>query len=418
MKFGNNRRSTLDQVVTIINRNWQGGVLLAIAIIILAAELVMPAMSSRIDALKVVLLLMLVTGIMILNIGLNKISTLFVRFLPMYIIEAVSILFLFFGGESIGVDIFLFLKMIIWSIVGWYVVQSENKKLAVIILLAIIAFYVVTSVTTLIGSNIYPGICRALTNSRDRTDDVVSFAAKMNIGGFSFVYSVVLLIPIGIYIIRNKLLNRIIVIALLVPIIMMILSAGFTTAILFTIVSIVLFLLPRGFSTKQFICGAIIGLIVSYPMLDWLGSVMMDISDNVERDNISQRLYDIGATMRGETTSQNSDFDHRVELWALDFKLFMQNPLLGSSDSGGHSFILDEMSKHGLFGIIFIIIEYVSIFKMFIKPYKNTLAFGYIVFTFVLQIGLSILNPVISHVVFVLVVPLTVFIFEGKKLPY
>lgn len=418
MRLGNKKNSTLIQAATLAKRNWQGGVILAIAVIILAAELIMPAVSSRVDALKVALLLMVTTGIMIMNIGPNKFASLFVRFLPMYIIEAASILFLFFSGDSVGVDIFLFFKMIIWPIVGWYIVQSDNKKLAVILLLSVISFYIITSVTTQIGSNIYPGICRALTNSRDRTDDIVSFAAKMNIGGFYFVYSVVLIIPICIYLIRNKLFNRIIIIALLVPMIMMILSAGFTTAILFTVVSVVLFFMPRGFSTQQLLLGAVIGLIILYPMLDWVGGVMMDISDNVERDNISQRLYDIGATMRGETTSQNSDFDHRVELWTLDFKLFMQNPLLGSSDSGGHSFILDEMSKHGLFGIIFIIIEYISIFKLFIKPYKNSLFYGYLTFIFVLQIGLSILNPVISHEVFVLVIPLTAFIFEGKKLPY
>ena len=400
------------------NKMGQGVFILVLAAIIMAAELIMPAVSSRVNAAMVALLLVVVTAVPAMNVGFNKIASVSAKVMPVFIIEVITILFSFINGESVGTDIFVFYKLFVWSIISWYVVQNGNKKLAIILLLMVSAFYVLTSITTYVGSNLFPGICRALTNSGERTDEIKTFASRNNIGGFSFVYSVVLLFPLCFYLLKNKLFNRLIVIAILISLAMMISVAGFTTAMLFSIVSTVLLFIPTSFSIKKLIAMSILVLAILYPMSNLIGDFFMNISDSAKSAGVSQRLYDVGATLKGEMTSQGSDFDHRMELWTNDIKWFFENPFFGSSKCTGHSYILDKISQFGLVGIILLFVEFGSIFKFFIKPYRKTKAYIYISFAFSLQIGLSLLNPVLSHEIFVLIIPLMIFVFEDVKLSY
>jgi O-antigen ligase len=253
-----------------------------------------------------------------------------------------------------------------------------------------------------------------LTNSGERDNEIIAFAKHFNVGGFSFVYTIVLLIPICVYLLRNKLFNRIVVIAAMVPMIMMVLSAGFTTAILFTTLSAVLFLLPKQFTLNKILIWMILGLVVFSLMGEVIGNGFITISNSVESRLVSDRLYDIGATLKGETISAG-DFDSRQTLWKMDMDLFFEHPFFGASRSGGHSFILDELSEHGLVGLCFLLVQFITIFKMFVKPYKKSKAYGYICFVFFMQIGLSFLNPVMSQIVFVTIIPLTLYIFEGFR---
>lgn len=392
-----------------------GALLFAVTTIILAAELVMPIVSARVNAAIVMLLLVLNTFIIINNIGLDKFGSLCLRFLPVFTISLVTI---FFQGGSFIKSFFVFYKFFIWTIIIWYTVQSGNKKLAKGLLMAIVVFYVTTIITTQIGINLYPGICRALTNATEKDNTVMSLAKQYNIGGFSFIYTIVLLIPLGVYLFKNKLFNRILVGCIVAMMVLMVLNAGFTTAILFTALSAILFLLEKSFSIKKLIGIAIVALILILPSMNVVGGLLMNLSDNIENRTVALRLYDLGASFKGEETGKNSDLDGRIEHYSEDINNFIEHPLLGSLTSTGHSFVLDNISLYGLLGIIFLIIVFSSLYRCYIRPYKFSIAYGYLFVVFILQVGLAVLNPLLYLEVFVIVIPLMLYVFEDIKLPY
>ena len=68
------------------------------------------------------------------------------------------------------------------------------------------------------------------------------------------------------------------------------------------------------------------------------------------------------------TDQASGDLEARILLYEKSIYNFINNPIWGSNSyGGGHSYILDNMSKFGLLGIIAMIIMYLRIFKIFIN---------------------------------------------------
>ena len=403
------------RIPTSIKQNTSELFLFAIAIIVLAAEKFMPIVSNKVNAISVTILLAIVSVVIISKTGSNKFLSLVFGFLPAFIVEATNIIISFISGEGVGTDIFVFLKLILWPIIIWYVIHNNKKKLAIAFLISITAIYLITSITTQIGATLFPNICRTLANSGERTEATIALAKEYNIASFSFIYSVVLLIPICVYMLLNKTLNKVLVFTIILTFVLMILSAAYTTALLLTAASALLLFIPRNFKIKTLLLYLLLGCLILYLMRELIGDLFVSISNFVENRSVSNRFYDMGATLKGGFGNTESDLDNRRDLWLLDIDLFWQNPILGSFKSGGHSYILDKISQIGLLGIAIVVIEFSSIFKFFIKPYSASKIYSYVCFAFCLQIGLSILNPILCHEIFVIFVPLVAYVFEDLQ---
>ena len=79
-----------------------------------------------------------------------------------------------------------------------YLTTEKNILLSRMIVLTAIATCTITSITTIIGLNIYPHAARDLAGA-----NVLDVYYRKNIGGYGFIYTLVLFIPILLYAYKN-----------------------------------------------------------------------------------------------------------------------------------------------------------------------------------------------------------------------
>ena len=198
----------------------------------------------------------------------------------------------------------------------------------------------------------YPGAARVLASN--------SFAnygrdlyRKMGCGGFDFIYSLVILVPVGLAAcVKLKRFYKIIVAIATAGCIITILLSGYTTAILLLFLACTLFLCTIN-------RGTLILTIVLSPLLIWLFINF--------RDEIANQVYAIAEMFSSKAVkdhlieladiiAQKADVEDldRVDLYTKSVEAFLMNPIFGSysvngaSAVSGHSTILDLLGGGGL----------------------------------------------------------------------
>ena len=113
----------------------------------------------------------------------------------------------------------------------------------------------------------------------------------------------------------------------------------------------------------------------------------------------------------------SGDLEARISLYEISFKNFINNPILGSdSYGGGHSYILDNMGKFGLLGIIAMILMYLRIFKTFINNWRYTIFFSNICLILFIAIIFAIVNPKENLFTLTFIIPLFSVSFKNNKI--
>lgn len=229
--------------------------------------------------------------------------------------------------------------------------RTDKKKLYHFVLLLTLT----TCITTILGTFQYEYPCRVLATPNN--PDLGNIYKAHNIGGYGFIYYLLLLIPILIQKIRVKysLFNLIVLIASVICVI----RSEYTTALLIMFITFccVLFIISKNRLIKF---GALsVGIAVvffSETILIWASSYF-----GTDSFIIQQRLDML--IEYNTYGSADGDLKERQFRYLMSLDSFLSNPLFGGLFNsephvGGHSEILDYLGHSGLFGLVFLIIMY------------------------------------------------------------
>ena len=300
-------------------------------------------------------------------------------------------------------------------ILGYYFTQDTSHTLTIYPKLIFFAV-VVTMITTIIGCIQNPSAARILATTADSQDSVAVSYDMQNIGGFGFVYSMVLLYPVLILAYKTKRIRLLPTIVIAAVVLFTIIYSEYTTALLLFVLSSFLFLTNRNLSARGIILVSIFAVLflVIFPnvitdFLNWL-------SGTVGSETMSVRLD----ALSGGTAGLENSEDNRLELYNLSLNRFFSYPLFGDllesrKISGGHSFILDNLASYGLMGGVLMCFMYKRVFTRFFSPFKDKPGYGYIVWIFIQTIILSIVNTGMWLNALCLFVPLLLYWIYGTE---
>ncbi len=278
-------------------------------------------------------------------------------------------------------------------VVGLQLVLNKSDKVIKKIVPLIIITYAITAVTTYIGLETFPDASRELATG----DDYYLTYYKYNIGGFGFIYSLVVLHPLIVCVLRRK--NKVLAVLFTLCSALCVFKSAYTTAALLFLASCVVYLFPlHGDMTKakKWIRVIVIGLV----FLLFLASDLLDaLAEWDLLESSSEKLKDVAEILRsGSGPASGSSASAREEKYDLSIQAFLNSPIFGNVpfggvNSGGHSFLLDSMADWGIFGAIMVVVMYLSFRGAFKTVASGSSVYYFSVVSLGLAVVLGVLNP-------------------------
>lgn len=346
---------------------------------------------------------------------LRRISWLLVTVVLFILLTALSTKYLFDMGNK---------ELILWFysylcffqplfIVSFLLFIGKYRLLATITIIALGAL-TITSVTTLMGLNVFPDAARILATGDTGVGHVY---LSYNIGGYEFVYSLILALPLYNYLFHYRLLNRWILLFVLLLSVIVILKTQYGMATLLMLFAFILFFVNKVNMRKVFIIltTLLLCFILFMPMLPGL---MLNFAAHVNTQGLKDRFISLADYLQYGST-ESEEFNSRQSDYQLSIASFLDSPILGNlgrfrderSTGGGHSTFLDIIATSGLLGGLLIFIVFRFYYKNILSPLQGHPAFGYMIWSCILFLLLSIMNISFSlGMVTFLVVPGIAFI--------
>ncbi len=349
------------------------------------------------------------------DLGAEKAFTTLIKFVPVYLVSIIDILFSSARGLPISMrmQVYLLLQDMLWVLIMRYVINQNNLKLNRLLLCYVGAFLIITSITTYFGCKQYVGLSRGLTAGKLSDTETILFST-LNIGGFDFLYTIVLTLPLIIYLYKSNNIKLLLSIILMIPLLLAIYQAEYTTALLTAIVCFAAYFFPNNGNRTKFIRISVAMGVTLIFLSSYLSSFLMWLANTVDSDTMYARLMSSSEIASGVGADADSDAATRIDLWMRSLNGFSENILIGSGNrGGGHSWLFDNMSMFGLFGLIACLLVYRSLYKLTVKRYCNTAFYFFALFVFFLQIFLSIVNTRIFYNAFIILLPLFYYSFPS-----
>ncbi len=365
-------------------------------------------------ACQVMLLYLVILGFggRMFLLNLKKVTPIFY----LYILDIVRIAW---KGGNLLIEVYSALQLIILPITALVLIKVGNEKIIRRLLYFQLFLWGITAVTTYYGCLEFPLASRFLATSlRSEDPELYGLYCSLNIGGFHYIYYLVLCIPFVVLSIKENIINRFFCIVLLYVAFIAIRQSEYTTAIIMFFLSFLLFFMPKNFDRKMFCVFVLFGIFAVWYGTNYLGDLLLSISEQVKSANVSTRLRELGYMFNGDIYSENSisDLKTRQDLLVKSMDTFKAFPVLGSWNPnlvGGHSLLFDTMGKYGLLGIVAYIIMYHRVFKLFIRK-SSANNYGFILFSYVLVIGLGILNPHAMYYFLLFFMPVSIYYVRNK----
>lgn len=362
---------------------------------------------SSIYALLIVVLFLILTY----KVGVKNI----ISIMPIFIIPILNIVIII-GNMSvvtIAERISGILQSLILPLLYIYIRIYNRLKLGNQLLIIYVVMTIITCITTYIGYDVFPNASRELVSLDTDSSDYQTYM-KLNIGGFSFIYTLVFLNILVIYSIKNyKFFKRgksvaMFNIIFLIIIGLVIYKSQYTTAILIYSISLLFLLSGRRFNFKYISTLICISVIIVLLFKAPIAGIMESLSEKVESYDVSQRLYDLSRFLVGDYTSDNSDLDARRDTYMTSLNTFLNNPfgVWSNRGNGGHSFVLDNIARFGILGVALVIIMLYKLYRLYIFPIINNNIYGYASVLLIIYVVLSVINPHIFTNILMFVLPL------------
>ena len=297
---------------------------------------------------------------------------------------------------------------------GYFIIKklgfAQYKFLFTVLFIA----FIVTTITTVVGLQVYPDASRYIATISDSNSENAVTYDWANIGGYSFVYFVVLTYPMVIYGYKRKKIHVIFLIIFAILTFILIVNSGYTIALLLFTVSSVFAFFKRDLKVADVILIILISAIVILLLFQLFAELLNSIANVIDNKTIASRLRDLAGGKEGLEQSE----DNRLELYLISFTSFLKSPLFGgifgSYKVGGHSFILDSLSRYGLVGGAVLFFVYRMLYRTFFKPLKSKTGYGYVFWTFIQVLILSLLNTGLWLYVLGFFIPIVVAYIDKK----
>ena len=340
--------------------------------------------------------------------------------LPFFLLILIDYFVDSINGESTSIFEFIYslIQKLLLPLLTISIIRNRDLSFARLVIVTIGLCLLLTSITTYIGCIKYPSASRDLAgqllSSGDR--ETFMFYQALNIGGFGYIYTIVLLFPLLILLIKetgyNKIIFKTIFVILLIWIYMVIMQSEYTTALIGSSLCFVLFFIS---SKKK---NNIVGVVLLMVLLYYLSTLLLYFSTIIDSTIISHRMEDVSRILQGEvTTSGDADIDSRSYLYTLGWNAFLESPVIGTGKIvGGHSFLLNYLSRYGIIGLSIMIFMFIKMYNYAIKPEKGCFTYHYVLFVFFLQIIIAILNPIVFYNCFTVILPLFCFVIKRSRL--
>lgn len=308
------------------------------------------------------------------------------------------------------------LQIYLYGIIALRVIAGGDKKACCRMFVIIMVMYLITAVTTYIGTINYPGAARMMA-TLSSSDLLYRIYVKKNIGSFAFVYELVLLTPLLVYLTRSKWVKPIIGYLLIAFFGVVIVATEYGMAVMLYFASLLLLVFPK-LTSKKLMILLLVLVLVFVIGAELVANVFEQLSLSVDSETLAERFLAVAETLRGEDELSSATGESRIELYTKSLESFWDTALLGkwgNGGIGGHSFVFDTMGNYGLLGIAGLIIVFFTIYKLCLKPYPGEDIFPYLLWTCLLGIILMVLNPKIYPFIFLCVLPLFGAAFKTEE---
>lgn len=347
----------------------------------------------------------------------------FYRTIPLSIVFYLDFIRSLFSSEAtLLLDIYLYLQIIILLIIGQHIIKTNDLRLAKHLYYIILIMYVVTAVTTYLGCLVYPEAARDLASSISSDDPFLyNLYRRLNIGGFSFIYTLVLLIPLFVGKLRNKFGNRLLCILVMFVFFMTIIGSQYTTALLLSVFSFFLLFASRKFDKRKCYTFLIVFFFLFIITKSVLPLLLQTITNYIDSRIVASRLGDLSSLLSNDddigSIGANSDVDIRYLLMKKSWNSFLDSPLWGSwnlKTIGNHSYFLDNLALYGLLGLVAYLALWLGFYRLYWKRNEKKNWFGFFFFGFIFSMVLSFLNPHIFYTYLGFMVPIFMVIYKSK----
>lgn len=282
-------------------------------------------------------------------------------------------------------------------VAGYWIIKTNDKKITNILAWILFAALSVTVITTYIGVLSNPGAARYLATVSDSSDAYFVSLCRQNIGGFSFIYTVCIVFPMIIGFYKQKKINTLLMAIITVVLILYFLAAEYATATMLLLIEIFLIFQSKKLTLRRVLAFSLILILVFFVFSSAISSVFMWLSQNIGSATLAERFESAALELNGEDSDEESDISLRKDAYLTDLQGFLEHPLLGGwitgkIKSGGHSYLLGILSSYGLVGAGIVVFIYKKIFVAFYLPYKEKEYFGYMLWSFIIAIFISLIN--------------------------
>ncbi len=320
-----------------------------------------------------------------------------------------QLLTIFTNTKSIVIWGYGVLYFLLPIMVGYYVLYERRDYLPGLVRILWITL-ITTAITTIIGLGNYPRAARILATTESADDPMYVTYNWNNIGGFEFVYSLVLLYPLVIMAYKEKKLSKWVMAVLAIVIGTVVVMSEYTTALLLFLVSSCLLFVKKELTPKHLVIISVCGILITTAFSGVVSDVLRWFADVLDSEVLKARL----TALAGGSTGLEKLEGSRIVLYRRSLRTFFANPILGTMLSGGkgiggHSQIFDALAQYGLVGIALMIWMYKSVYTLFLKPYQNEKNFGYVIWFFVQTLLLSTINTGLWMTVLALYGPILLF---------
>lgn len=315
-------------------------------------------------------------------------------------------------------DVFisLFFAMSFWAYFRLEKDITRMRTLSKIIL----AFIILTSVTTFIGLLMFPTAVRDLIGNDNEAE--VTFYLRLNIGSYFFQYLLVFITPLFLYF--YKLHKKKIWLVLFLFLVVEVVYAQIVAATLLLLFNVVLtvFLLARKQTITRYLNSIflifaffIIGKGILAQIFYYLASVSTGFEAMTEKLEEVAVYFDSGGEV--DTSSVNA-YAYHIRYVESEQAFFASPFLGGTGPSGGHHFWIDNLAEHGIIGTIgwlFVFIVFFKTTKNFFSTNERILVLNSLLIFFLIGLNKNILINNMPIIIFFIFPIILYFFGENSK---
>ena len=275
--------------------------------------------------------------------------------------------------------------------------KTNDKKFYFQFLQATAFLMAITSITTINGLKLYPKASRELA-AVDLFSDQVDIYYKANIGNYQFIYSLVLFVPVMLWLIKqSKGFIKIVNIVELICFVLCIFESQYTIALIMVTISIPIFFATKS-KKRMTIVVSILALFLLLNGFSALGDVFAFFSGKIKHEYVADRLLQVSQLLNGQavdTETSNQRLMHYQSLLSTISQktLFGANLFAFNEDAiSGHSTILDTCAGGGLVVLSMIVWIVRQLYLLILGRGRKPFAIYTI---WILAILIAILNPMV-----------------------